>query len=36
MDEETEVIWNKSKELNTDLRRAAFIIALERIEKATK
>ncbi len=36
MDEETEVIWNKSKELNTDIRRAAFIVALERIEKATK
>jgi len=36
MEEETEVIWNKSKELNTDIRRAAFIVALERIEKATK
>lgn len=36
MDEETEVIWNKSKELNTDIRRAAFIVALERIEQATK
>lgn len=36
MDEETENIWNKSKELNTDIRRAAFIIALERIEQSTK
>jgi glutamate dehydrogenase (NAD(P)+) len=36
MDEETEIIWNKSKELNTDIRRAAFIIALERIELASK
>jgi glutamate dehydrogenase/leucine dehydrogenase len=36
MNEETEVIWNKSKELNTDIRRAAFIVALERIEEASK
>lgn len=36
MDEETEIIWNKSKELNTDVRRAAFIVALERIETASK
>lgn len=36
MDEETEIVWNKSKELNTDIRRAAFIVALERIEQATK
>ncbi len=36
MEEETETIWNKSKELNTDIRRAAFIVALERIEKAIK
>jgi len=36
MDEQSEIIWNKSKELNTDVRRAAFIIAIERIEKATK
>lgn len=36
MDEETEIIWNKSKELNTDIRRAAFVIALERIETASK
>ena len=34
MDEETETIWNKAKELSTDIRRGAFIIALERIEKA--
>jgi len=36
MEEETEIIWNKSKELNTDIRRAAFIVALERIEQASK
>lgn len=36
MDEETEMIWNRSKDLNTDIRRAAFIVALERIEKASK
>lgn len=36
MDEETEVIWNKAKELDTDMRRSAFIVALERIEQATK
>jgi len=36
MDEETEIIWNKSKELNTDIRRAAFVVALERIETASK
>lgn len=36
MEEETEIIWNKSTELKTDIRRAAFIVALERIEKETK
>ncbi|MFH1404698.1 MAG: Glu/Leu/Phe/Val dehydrogenase [Patescibacteria group bacterium] len=36
MNREAENIYNKSKELNTDMRRAAFIIALERIEKGTK
>jgi glutamate dehydrogenase/leucine dehydrogenase len=36
MEEETELIYNRSKELNTDLRRTAFIVALERIEKETK
>lgn len=36
MDEEAEIIWNRSKELNTDMRRTAFIVALERIEEATK
>ncbi len=35
MEEETEIIFNKSSELKTDIRRAAFIVALERIEKAT-
>ncbi|MBU1705315.1 Glu/Leu/Phe/Val dehydrogenase [Patescibacteria group bacterium] len=33
---EAENIYAKSKELNTDLRRAAFIVALERIEGAMK
>ena len=36
MDTETALIYDKSKELNTDLRRAAFIVALERIDQATK
>lgn len=36
MDEETNLIYARSKELNTDLRRTAFIVALERIEQATK
>lgn len=36
MDEQSETIYNRSKELNTDLRRTAFIIALERIEEASK
>lgn len=36
MDEQAEIIYNRSKELNTDLRRTAFIIALERIEQASK
>ncbi len=35
MEEETEIIFNRSNELKTDIRRAAFIVALERIEKAT-
>jgi glutamate dehydrogenase/leucine dehydrogenase len=34
MDRETENIWQKSIELKTDIRRSAFIVALERIEKA--
>lgn len=36
MEEETNLIFDRSKELNTDIRRTAFIVALERIEKATK
>ncbi len=36
MDEETDVIFNRSVELKTDIRRAAFVVALERIELATK
>lgn len=36
MDDETEIIWNRSTELKTDIRRTAFIVALERIEEATK
>lgn len=36
MEDETNNIYTKSKELNTDIRRAAFIVALERIENETK
>lgn len=36
MEEQTDIIYNLSKELNTDIRRAAFIVALERIKQATK
>lgn len=36
MEEETNLIYDRSVELNTDIRRSAFIVALERIEKATK
>jgi len=36
MEEETEIIFKRSSELKTDMRRAAFIVALERIEAATK
>lgn len=35
MDEQTEVVWEKSKEWKTDMRRAAFIVALERIKQDT-
>lgn len=35
MEEETELIWLRSVELKTDMRRAAFITALERIEEKT-
>ncbi len=35
MERETMNVWKHSKDLKTDLRRAAYIIALERIEKAT-
>ncbi|MEK7586124.1 MAG: Glu/Leu/Phe/Val dehydrogenase [Patescibacteria group bacterium] len=35
MEEETEIIFNRANELKTDIRRAAFVVALERIEKAT-
>ncbi|MES2930356.1 MAG: Glu/Leu/Phe/Val dehydrogenase [Patescibacteria group bacterium] len=34
MEEQTKVIFIRSQELKTDLRRTAFIVALERIEKA--
>lgn len=34
MEREAQTVYEKAKELNTDLRRAAFIIALERIEAA--
>ena len=36
MQKESEAIFTKAQELKTDLRRAAFIVALERIEKATQ
>ena len=36
LNEESLAVYEKAQELNTDLRRAAFILALERIEKATK
>ncbi len=36
LDKETELIYNKSIELKTDIRKAAFIVALERIKEATK
>lgn len=36
MEEETDVIFKRSGELKTDIRRSAFIVALERIEQATK
>ncbi len=36
MEEQTEIIWGKASELKTDIRRSAFIVALERIEEATK
>ena len=36
MDEETNTIYTRSQELKTDIRRTAFIVALERIEQATK
>jgi glutamate dehydrogenase/leucine dehydrogenase len=36
MEKETDLIYTRSIELNTDLRRAAFIVALERIENAIK
>ncbi len=31
MQKETENVWNSSKELNTDMRRSAFVIALSRL-----
>lgn len=36
MEEETNLIYDRSVALSTDIRRSAFIVALERIEKATK
>ncbi len=36
MEKEAKGVWKKSLELKTDLRRAAFVIALERIGKALK
>lgn len=36
MEDETKIIFDRSKELNTDIRRGAFIVALERIEQESK
>ncbi len=36
MTEQTHLIYQRSLDLSTDIRRAAFIVALERIEQATK
>lgn len=36
LDRETKSIWPTSQELKTDMRRAAFIVALGRLEAATK
>ncbi len=34
MDEEAKLVFDRATELKTDMRRAAFVVALERIEKA--
>lgn len=34
MADSTEAIWNKKTELKTDFRRAAFVVALERLKEA--
>lgn len=34
MEEQSEIIYNQAEEFKTDMRRGAFIIALERIEKS--
>ena len=34
MEKETTNVWNASKKYKTDLRTAAFIVALQRISKA--
>ena len=36
MDTQSDIVFDKAESLHTDMRRAAFIVALERIEKATK
>jgi len=36
MEREAVLIADRAKELNTDLRRAAFVVALERIQEAMK
>lgn len=33
---QSQLVYEKSKELNTDMRRAAFLVALERIDQALK
>lgn len=34
MEEETELIYSRAQELKTDMRRSAFVVALERIEES--
>jgi glutamate dehydrogenase (NAD(P)+) len=36
MDRESQAVYDKAKAKNTDLRRAAFILALERVQEAMK
>ena len=36
LERESNTVWEKSRKLKTDLRRAAFVIALERLEEALR